>query len=220
MGKKISRQWKNLYLSGFNVHSMNLDGTDVNILKVLQTNGRLSFRQISERVKVSVPTVSNKISNMENLGVIKGYQADLDTERLGEISVILTIKVKPSELRQVAEYFNEDQRVRKIFVLSSGRLLMVCTFTESHRINEFVSQLGNFSEIMEYEIANIVSVVKENHRALVEMGASVILQCAQCKKDIWDEAIKIKIDGQDFYLCGNECARTFQEKQDRGRAKA
>jgi Lrp/AsnC family leucine-responsive transcriptional regulator len=199
---------------------MNLDGTDVNILKVLQQNGRLSFRQISERVKVSVPTVSNKISNMENLGVIRGYQADLDTERLGEISVILTIKAKPSELKQVAEYFESDDRVRKVFILSNGRLLMICTFTESHRINEFVSQLGNISEILEYDIANIVSVVKENHRALVEMGASVILKCAQCGKDIWEEAIKIKVDGQDFYLCSNECTKFFQEKQERGKTKA
>jgi len=198
---------------------MNLDGTDVNILKVLQTNGRLSFRQISERVKVSVPTVSNKISNMENLGVIKGYRADLDTERLGEISVILTIKSKPSELKQVAEYFDDDERVRKIFVLSSGRLLMVCTFTESHRINEFVSQLGNISEIMEYDIANIVDVVKEDQRSLVEIGASVVLQCAQCKKDIWGDALKMKIDGRDYYLCSNDCLKSFQEKLERQKIK-
>ena len=198
---------------------MNLDGTDVNILKVLQTNGRLSFRQISERVKVSVPTVSNKISNMENLGVIKGYRADLDTERLGEISVILTIRAKPSELKQVAEYFEDDERVRKVFVLSSGRLLMVCTFAESHRINEFVSQLGNISEIMEYDIANIVDVVKEDQRALVEIGASVVLQCAQCKKDIWGDALKMKVDGRDYYLCSNDCLKSFQEKLERQKIK-
>jgi len=199
---------------------MNLDGTDVNILKVLQTNGRLSFRQISERVKVSVPTVSNKISNMENLGVIRGYQADLDTERLGEVSVILTVKAKPSELKQVAEYFEDDESVRKVYILSNGRLLMICTFTESHRINEFVSQLGNISEIMEYDIANIVNVVKENHRTLVELGATVILQCAQCKKDIWEDALKMKIDGKDYYLCSNDCLKSFQEKLERQKVKA
>jgi len=199
---------------------MNLDATDVSILKVLQKNGRLSFRQISERVKVSVPTVSNKISNMEKLGVIRGYQADLNTERLGETSVILAIKAKPSELKQVAEFFETDENVREIFVLSNGRLLMVCTFTESHRINEFVSRLGNIPEIMEYDIANIVNVIRENHRALVELGASVIPQCAQCKKDIWGETIRIKVEGQDNYLCCSECAKSFQEKLERGRAKA
>ncbi|MFP4170125.1 MAG: winged helix-turn-helix transcriptional regulator [Methanomassiliicoccales archaeon] len=191
---------------------MNLDTTDVNILKVLQDNGRLSFRQISERVKVSVPTVSNKISNMENMGVIRGYQADMDTERLGEISVILNIKAKPSDLRQVAEHFEEEENVRTIFTLSNGHLLMICTFTDSHRINEFIKRLGNISEIVEYDIANIVSVLKEDHRALVKLGASVVLECAQCRKDIWDEALKIKLEGRDYYLCSEECVDTFQEK--------
>ena len=51
---------------------MKLDNTDVRILKVLQENGRLSFRQIADRVKVSVPTVSSKVGTMENMGIIKG----------------------------------------------------------------------------------------------------------------------------------------------------
>ena len=60
---------------------MDLDETDVNILRVLQENGRLSFRQIADRVKVSVPTVSSKIAVMEQAGVIRGYTVFLDTER-------------------------------------------------------------------------------------------------------------------------------------------
>jgi DNA-binding Lrp family transcriptional regulator len=43
---------------------MSLDDNDVNILHVLQDNGRLSFRQVSEKVKISVPTVSNKVGNI------------------------------------------------------------------------------------------------------------------------------------------------------------
>lgn len=98
---------------------MDLDETDVNILKVLQVNGRLSFRQISEKVKVSVPTVSSKISCMEDMGIIRGYQTDLDAERLGELSVVLTIKAKPSELKAVADRFQTDDHVRKLFTLSN-----------------------------------------------------------------------------------------------------
>ena len=51
---------------------MGLDENDVNILTIIQGNGRLSFRQISERVKVSVPTVSSKIGHFERLGASPG----------------------------------------------------------------------------------------------------------------------------------------------------
>lgn len=199
---------------------MELDETDVNILKVLQTNGRLSFRQIAEMVKVSVPTVSNKISNMEGMGIVRGYQADLDAERMGELSVILTIKAKPSDLKAVAGRFQGDEHVRKLFILSSGRILMICTFSGSHMISEFVSHLGDVPEIIEYDIANIISVSKEQQRALVESNISVVLQCALCKKEIRGDAVKFKADGRDYYLCCTTCQKTFQEKFEKLKAKA
>jgi len=199
---------------------MRLDGTDLSILEVLQENGRLSFRQISERVKVSVPTVSNKIATMENLGIIRGYQVDLDTERLGEISVIITIKAKPAELRTVASHFENNENVRDIFILSNGRLLTICTFTDSHRINEFATQLCNIPEIMEYDIANIVTVIEEKHRALVAPGATLMPECPQCKKEIIDQAIKIKVNGKDFYLCSPECAKAFQDRQEKAKPRS
>jgi DNA-binding Lrp family transcriptional regulator/YHS domain-containing protein len=199
---------------------MNLDETDVNILKVLQENGRLSFRQIAEKVKVSVPTISNKIAAMENAGVIKGYTAIMDTEKLGEMSVIITIKAKPSELKIVADKFSSDLHVRSVFLLSNGKILLLCTFTEAHLINDFVSRLGEIPEIMEYEIANIIGVVREGPRTLIKTGLSVIMQCAYCKKEIRDEGTRVKLDGKDYYLCCPTCTKAFQEKNDRIKSKA
>ncbi|MBC7107439.1 MAG: winged helix-turn-helix transcriptional regulator [Methanomassiliicoccales archaeon] len=198
---------------------MELDEVDINILKTLQDNGRLSFRQVSEKVKVSVPTVSHKIADMENLGIIRGYQAVLDTERLGELSVILTVKAKPSELNSVAERFRNDENVRKLFILSNSRLHMICTFSNSHLINDFVSRLGEIPEIIEYEISNIIQVVKENQRALVVPNLKLILQCQSCKKDIKGEPVRIKSDRREYFFCSNTCAMAFQEKMEKLKAK-
>jgi Lrp/AsnC family leucine-responsive transcriptional regulator len=199
---------------------MNLDETDVNILKVLQVNGRLSFRQIAERVKVSVPTVSNKISNMENLGIIRGYIAEFSPEKLGELSVIMNIKAKPSELRSIAQRFERDEHVRTMCTISNGRLLMICTFSEPHLINEFVSRLVDIPEIMEYDISNIISVVKESQRAIIAPGLTVLLQCAYCRKDIRDEGVKVKVEGKDYYLCCHTCRQAFEEKYEKLKARA
>lgn len=198
---------------------MDLDETDVDILRVLQLNGRLSFRQISERVKVSVPTVSSKISNMEDMGIIRGYRTDLDTERLGELSAILTIKARSSELRSVADRFRSDDHVRKLFVLSNGRLLMLCTFSGLHAINDFVSGLGDVPEITDYDMALVVSVAKEQPRALVEDDISLLLQCAHCRKEIRDDPLRFRVDGRDYYLCSHVCLQSFRERYERPKAE-
>ena len=191
---------------------MSLDDNDVNILHVLQDNGRLSFRQVSEKVRISVPTVSNKVGNMERLGVIKGYRADLDPERLGEMSAIITIKAKPAELSAVADHFENDDKVRQMFFLSSGRLLLICTFVGAHLINDFAARLGSIPEILEYDIANVISVAKELDRAVVAPGLSVIMQCTQCGREMRDEPIRLKENGKEFYLCSPSCMSAFQAR--------
>ena len=62
---------------------MDLDKTDVKILKTLLENARLSNRQIAKKVNVSVGTVISKIKKMEIGGIINGYSATLDYEDLG-----------------------------------------------------------------------------------------------------------------------------------------
>jgi DNA-binding Lrp family transcriptional regulator len=62
---------------------MELDKTDVKILKTLLENARLSNRQIAKKVNVSVGTVISKIKKMETGGIINGYSATLDYEDLG-----------------------------------------------------------------------------------------------------------------------------------------
>lgn len=191
---------------------MGLDENDINILTVLQANGRLSFRQISEKVKISVPTVSNKISSLERLGVIKGYKADLDPERLGELSVAVTIKARPSELSGVSEHFMVDDAVRQMFFLSSGRLLLICTFTDAHLINEFAARLGSVPEIFEYEIANIIGVGKESDRAVIAPGLQVVVPCSQCGRQMHQEPMRLRENGREFHLCSPACMIAFQSR--------
>jgi len=60
-----------------------LDELDTKIVKILLENGRLSSRKIAERLGISVGTVINRIQKLESEGIITGYTALLDHERLG-----------------------------------------------------------------------------------------------------------------------------------------
>ena len=41
-----------------------------------------------------------------------------------------------------------------------------------------------------------------------------------CKKPIYDNPVKLKLDGKDHYLCCQSCARLFKEKYERIKAEA
>lgn len=60
-----------------------LDETDYRILALLQTNGRMSNADLARQLKLSPPAIHARLRRLESQGVIRGYVALLDRERLG-----------------------------------------------------------------------------------------------------------------------------------------
>jgi Lrp/AsnC family leucine-responsive transcriptional regulator len=60
-----------------------LDAIDRRILGILQENGRLSNQEIAERVNLSPSPCLRRIRRLEEIGVIRGYVALLDAQKLG-----------------------------------------------------------------------------------------------------------------------------------------
>ena len=61
-----------------------MDSTDRAILSLLKQNARASASEISKRVSLSVPAVSERIKKLEQSGVIRQYTVRLDRQLTGE----------------------------------------------------------------------------------------------------------------------------------------
>lgn len=59
------------------------DATDWRILDVLQRDGRATFAELARAVAMSPSAVTERVRRLEELGVISGYTAVVDAERLG-----------------------------------------------------------------------------------------------------------------------------------------
>ncbi|QKW05334.1 Lrp/AsnC family transcriptional regulator [Streptomyces sp. NA04227] len=59
------------------------DATDWHILEVLQRDGRVSFAELARAVAMSPSAVTERVRRLEESGVIKGYAAVVDPERVG-----------------------------------------------------------------------------------------------------------------------------------------
>lgn len=60
-----------------------LDRTDMKILEALQADARLSSAELAERVSLTTSPCWRRVKRLEEEGVIRGYEAKLDPERLG-----------------------------------------------------------------------------------------------------------------------------------------
>jgi DNA-binding Lrp family transcriptional regulator len=61
---------------------VDLDSTDVAILKSLIEDGRKSFRAISREIKVSTPTVKSRYERLVNMGLIKSVKPEIDLSKV------------------------------------------------------------------------------------------------------------------------------------------
>ncbi|WP_228981602.1 Lrp/AsnC family transcriptional regulator [Streptomyces sp. DH12] len=59
------------------------DATDWRILQALQEEGRASFAELARTVSMSASAVTERVRRMEEAGIISGYTAVVDHERLG-----------------------------------------------------------------------------------------------------------------------------------------
>ena len=93
-----------------------IDDTARRILAVLLADARTSMRSIAEEVGVALGTVSNRVKRMEAMGVIQGYEARLDAEKIGwTMTVLCGRRIEKGQLMEVQRRIAEDSRVFGIY---------------------------------------------------------------------------------------------------------
>ncbi|HEY2059606.1 MAG TPA: Lrp/AsnC family transcriptional regulator [Amycolatopsis sp.] len=70
-----------------------LDDTDWAILAELQQDGRLPLTELGKRVSLSASATTERVRRLESLGVISGYRAEVDLEKVG-FTVLAVVRLK------------------------------------------------------------------------------------------------------------------------------
>ncbi len=72
-----------------------MDEKDIQILRALQENGRLTNQELSERVNLSPSPCLRRVRQLERAGVIKGYTALVDQKAYGlPLTVFIRIELE------------------------------------------------------------------------------------------------------------------------------
>lgn len=74
-----------------------LDRTDREILRILINNGRLSMVELAKQVHLTTSPCSDRVKRLEKEGYIKGYHAEVNTEKLGlDVQVFIHVRLDQS----------------------------------------------------------------------------------------------------------------------------
>ena len=147
---------------------MELDETDVKILKVLLSDSRLSSRQIAKQCNISIGTVLSRIRRMEDEGVITGYTALLDQEKLGyELTVVTEITVSKGRLLEMENEIARIPNVCGVYDLTGlSDAAIIAKFKNREDLSKFTKKLLSLPFVERTNTHVVLTTVKEDFRII------------------------------------------------------
>jgi DNA-binding Lrp family transcriptional regulator len=147
---------------------MNLDETDVKLLKALTEDARLSSRQIAKQCKISIGTVLSRIKKMEEDGIIKGYTTLLDQEKLGyELTVMTEITVSKGRLLEMENEIARIPNVCSVYDLTGlSDAAIIAKFKSREELSKFTKRLLSLPFVERTNTHVVLTTIKEDFRIL------------------------------------------------------
>jgi Lrp/AsnC family transcriptional regulator, leucine-responsive regulatory protein len=118
-----------------------LDKTGWRILEELQQNARLTFNELSRRVNLSAPAAAERIRRMEAAGIITGYRAQVNPQKVGlPLTAFVRIEVPGANHKRV-----EDLVVELPEVLECHR----ATGTDCYVMKVVLASMGHLQTLLD-----------------------------------------------------------------------
>ena len=95
---------------------MDLDEKDIELLKELQKDCKQNLKALAYKLNMKITTVHDRIKKLEKTGVIKGYNAAIDGEKVG-ISVTAFVFIRFQYLYAGGKAPSQEETAKKIALL-------------------------------------------------------------------------------------------------------
>ena len=146
-----------------------IDETDLQILRTLQKNAKLTTKELADAVHLTPTPVFERQKRLERKGYIKKYVAVLDAEKLGQ-GLTVFCKVKLTQINhQIADAFvHRVMRIPEVTECynTSGAYdyLLKVRARDMKQYQEFVlNKLGEIESLASLESTFVMSEVKHNY---------------------------------------------------------
>lgn len=152
-----------------------MDEKDLEILRILEENGRLSSEEIATMTTLSADDVAGRIAALEDARIIRKYTAVVNWEKAGngEVSAIIELKVSPERdfgYDRIAERLSRFNQVKTVrLITGTYDLQLLVTGRNMQEVSRFVSEhVAPMDRIRETATHIIMKPYKENGNILFE----------------------------------------------------
>ena len=140
-----------------------MDSIDHKILKLLQQNARLSHQELADEVNLSASACHRRVKILESAGIIEGYQAKINYEKLG-IAVEVMIEIKLAQLTET----DHKAFVSQIREFDEVINAYIITGDSNYVLHIATKDLNSFSQFVVNKLNKIKGIMNINSKIILE----------------------------------------------------
>jgi Lrp/AsnC family leucine-responsive transcriptional regulator len=125
-----------------------LDRTGLKILHALQQNARLSFSELGRQVALSSPAVAERVRKMEEVGIIGGYHARVEPEKVGlPILAFILLRTRAEKYPDIILLARRLPQILECHHVSGGESFIMKVIASSiPHLEDLIERLSPFGE--------------------------------------------------------------------------
>ncbi len=113
---------------------MSVDEKDIEIMRLLQEDAKVSAKEIGRRIGSPITTVYSRIKSLEDAGVIRGYKPILDAAKLGRPTTAFVFasityrtpgSIEPLDQRAIAREVARFPEVLEVHIITGDWDLLI-----------------------------------------------------------------------------------------------
>jgi DNA-binding Lrp family transcriptional regulator len=145
---------------------MTYENLDRRLVNALLADGRASLRSLGEDLDVSVTTVSNHITDLEEQGIIRGYVPEVNYGRLGyDVTAIIQLKVEGSALPEITDRLGDQTHMTSVYEITGDHdIVAIGKFADTDHMNDQIKELLTDPDINESNTSVVLNSVVEHEQ--------------------------------------------------------
>lgn len=141
-----------------------LDDIDLQILRTLQKKGRTKRNELAEEVRLSIPSVSERLNKLEDKKIIEGYYAKLNRKTFNQ-DIMAFILVMMDSSKHYKNLISNVEKMPEILechaVLGEGSHLLKALVKNTEALEKVLSIIQSWQGVMGTKTTYVLSTVKE-----------------------------------------------------------
>ncbi|MBD3255469.1 MAG: winged helix-turn-helix transcriptional regulator [Candidatus Lokiarchaeota archaeon] len=124
-----------------------MDEIDIKIITFLILNSRLTYRELSNHLDLSLNAVYKRLQNLIEMGIIKKFSATINAHALGAIFVFIFGKSNAQDMNKVIADLRQNKRTATLIITSRNYLYVGAFLRDVHELGDYGSFVSRIAEL-------------------------------------------------------------------------